>query len=183
MGFLGSGGCARNVRSSRLRINIWPAVGCSAAPNSQHNSECSTMPDGQNEISPDIGLSLAHSFFIIVQRALSSVPVGLEDLFVGEVVNEPTTIFDLNEGKLFYDFPIALNERRLGSIRVAATKSVRHPGSRSSRLCRSIRPRSATGNRSARHRNARQRSIGIVAGVSFVSQRRTFLKNQGKEWK
>src|SRR5262245_4449783 len=85
------------------------------------------MPNDDFQISPEIGFAFANSFLTIVQRALQGVPAGLEDLFIGEVVNEPTTIFDLNESQLFHDFPIALNAQRLGSIRVAATKLLGNP--------------------------------------------------------
>jgi hypothetical protein len=85
------------------------------------------MPNDAPEISADSAFTNAVSFLTIVQRALQRVPSGLEDLFVGEVVNAPTTIFDLNETQLFYDFPVALNARRVGSVRVAATKLLGNP--------------------------------------------------------
>jgi hypothetical protein len=74
------------------------------------------MPTDDNSISREAGFAFAISFLTIVQRSLSSVPAGLEDLLVGEVVNEPLSIFDVSGDQLFYDFPIALNLRRLGSI-------------------------------------------------------------------
>ncbi|QEH31577.1 hypothetical protein OJF2_00420 [Aquisphaera giovannonii] len=85
------------------------------------------MPPEDLEISRDSALVHAVSFLTIVQRSLQAVPPGVEDLFVGDLADEPTLIFDLNESPLFYDFPVALNGRPLGSVRVAATKELGHP--------------------------------------------------------
>jgi hypothetical protein len=79
------------------------------------------------EITPDQAFVYANLFLTFVQRSISVVPSELEDLFIGEVVNDPIKIFDLNESDLFYDYPVALNEDRLGTVRVAATKLLGNP--------------------------------------------------------
>ncbi len=83
------------------------------------------MPN--DEITPKKAFVFANLFLTLTQRSLSAVPSGLENLFIGEVVNEPTKIVDLNERDLFYDYPVALNGNRLGTVRVAATKLLRNP--------------------------------------------------------
>lgn len=85
------------------------------------------MPGDDFQVSPETGFTFATAFLTIVQNALQGVPVGTEDLFVGDVANQPTTIFDLNGSQLFYDFPIMLNSQILGTIRVAATKLIGTP--------------------------------------------------------
>ena len=80
-----------------------------------------------SQINPEEAFAFANLFLTSVQRSLGGVPSGLEDLFIGEVVNHPTKIFDLNESDLFYDYPIALSGNQLGTVRVAATKLLGNP--------------------------------------------------------
>jgi hypothetical protein len=50
------------------------------------------MPIDNSQISPEAAFVFANLFLTLVQRSIGAVPLGLEDLFIGEAVNDPTKI-------------------------------------------------------------------------------------------